>query len=625
MSLVLLFLGVCLSAPHGVSLSASLPPPDLLLMEGVSLFSRGDWSGARGRLRGALRSLREVRGTRLRCGAECGLLGAHVEEAVLGRADCLQNCERLRLGEPTRYRLTQDTERGFHRGAPYNYLQLVHYKLEELDEAAAAAFTFHVRNPHHEQIQDDLKRYRRMKGVKKQSFRDLEEPQHQALFSQAVSLLSEGRIGAALWRLEESLSLYVSALEECRALCEGTRERENEDHRDLSEAIADYYLQVLQCRQRCVLEESRRMGQEGSGDGVIMSRLSLLEDNYAKLEDWEEAAQIARSLLLFSAHNETIKERLRGYEERLKGTSSGKPRETIANYVHRALSEKRQLYYAMENLGVSFQDPDSWTPEEIIPESLRESVRMKREDELQNRGDLPYEEVKLTLTPKQMNGTKRVTLDGVLGEEECEALLSLAQEATGTGDGFKGRLSPHTPRERIHGLSVLRALQVHNYYGVFRKVDSSKAQLYYDASERARVLAQFYFGTEPLHLIHIHHLVCRMAIEGEQEGRTDVSHPVHADNCVLDTEERECWREPPAYVHRDYSALLYLNEDFGGGDLFFTELDGVSVTAELRPRCGRLVVFSSGGENAHGIRAVTQGRQCALALWFTESAEHAEQ
>lgn len=39
---------------------------------------------------------------------------------------------------------------------------------------------------------------------------------------------------------------------------------------------------------------------------------------------------------------------------------------------------------------------------------------------------------------------------------------------------------------------------------------------------------------------------------GEQEQRMDLSHPVHADNCVLDPDTGECWREPPAYTYRDY-------------------------------------------------------------------------
>ncbi|CAJ0954129.1 unnamed protein product [Ranitomeya imitator] len=39
--------------------------------------------------------------------------------------------------------------------------------------------------------------------------------------------------------------------------------------------------------------------------------------------------------------------------------------------------------------------------------------------------------------------------------------------------------------------------------------------------------------------------------------------------------------------------------------------------ASIKPKCGRLVGFSSGGENPHGVKAVTGGQRCAVALWFT--------
>lgn len=47
--------------------------------------------------------------------------------------------------------------------------------------------------------------------------------------------------------------------------------------------------------------------------------------------------------------------------------------------------------------------------------------------------------------------------------------------------------------------------------------------------------------------------------------------------------------------------------------------------AQVRPRCGRLVAFSSGVENPHGVWAVTRGRRCSLALWHTWAPEHGEQ
>lgn len=40
--------------------------------------------------------------------------------------------------------------------------------------------------------------------------------------------------------------------------------------------------------------------------------------------------------------------------------------------------------------------------------------------------------------------------------------------------------------------------------------------------------------------------------------------------------------------------------------------------ARVKPGCGRLVGFSSGPVNPHAVSAVTSGRRCALALWFTK-------
>lgn len=39
--------------------------------------------------------------------------------------------------------------------------------------------------------------------------------------------------------------------------------------------------------------------------------------------------------------------------------------------------------------------------------------------------------------------------------------------------------------------------------------------------------------------------------------------------------------------------------------------------ASIKPKCGRMISFSSGGENPHGVKAVTRGQRCAVALWFT--------
>lgn len=44
----------------------------------------------------------------------------------------------------------------------------------------------------------------------------------------------------------------------------------------------------------------------------------------------------------------------------------------------------------------------------------------------------------------------------------------------------------------------------------------------------------------------------------------------------------------------------------------------------VEPQCGRLVGFSSGPENPHGVLPVREGTRCALAMWFTHDAKHKE-
>lgn len=150
------------------------------------------------------------------------------------------------------------------------------------------------------------------------------------------------------------------------------------------------------------------------------------------------------------------------------------------------------------------------------------------------------------------------------------------------------------------------------------------ARLFFDLSEKVRQVLESYFRLDSPLYFSYSHLVCRSAVDDKQEGREDLSHPVHVDNCLLVSELNECIKEPPAYTQRDYSAILYLNDDFEGGDFIFTMLDAKTVTAEVRPQCGRVVGFEAGKENPHGVRAVTKGQRCAVALWFTLDPIHEE-
>ncbi|NXY75748.1 P3H3 hydroxylase, partial [Glareola pratincola] len=648
-SLRCLFLLLLLAACAAATSPGRLVPYDLLYADGVRAYFARDWGRAAELLQRALHSYAGLRAARRACRASCrreaafpggpaaeGPWEAALFGGVLQRADCLQHCLESRLGAaPSAHRASRTIRRDFERREPYNYLQVAFFQLKKLDQAVSAAHTFFVANPQHLQMREDIEKYRRMSGVKSDNFRDLEATPHWEAYEAGVQHYNADEYLQAVARLEESLTEALSALEECRALCEGPWEDEDEEEEEdmqpgLYEAIAAHYIQVLKCRQQCVLEIATKPGRISATEDFIPSHLDLLWFAYDQVGNQALAAECAASYLLFYPTDEPTLEKMKQYRTELGEDTAVTARESIQHYVQRSLMEKKLIYYAVEHLGGTFNDPDLWTPDELIPESLKEKHREDQEkqkqetvdmEEREKRGPLPFEGIAVTMDSRQMNGTQRVVFDRVLTESECKDLLRLTKAAGEAGDGYRARRSPHTPHERFEGLTVLKAMQL----AQTGDVDWRDAKLLLQASEKSRRIIEAYFTPGKKLHFSFTHLVCRTAVDEKQEGRMDLSHPVHADNCLLDPEGQECWREPPAYVYRDYSGILYLNDDFQGGGLFFTEMDTVTVTAEVRPKCGRLVAFSSGKENPHGVWAVSRGRRCAIALWYTHSQEHAEQ
>jgi leucine proline-enriched proteoglycan (leprecan) len=211
----------------------------------------------------------------------------------------------------------------------------------------------------------------------------------------------------------------------------------------------------------------------------------------------------------------------------------------------------------------------------------------------------------------------RLLVDNILSQVQCDRLLELAKHCK-EGDGYQHK-SPHTYNELFEGLNILDAAKKARD-GV---VDADLSQLYVNASRRSRdAIAEEFQLRSPLYFSYTH-LVCRTAKDVVE--RRDLSHPVHSDNCVLDEATGECNKVPPAYTWRDYSAVLYLNNGFEGGEFFFAHsTTNLSPEEKVNPKCGRLVAFSAGKENMHGVLAVTKGRRCAVALWFTLDPTHKE-
>ncbi len=73
--------------------------------------------------------------------------------------------------------------------------------------------------------------------------------------------------------------------------------------------------------------------------------------------------------------------------------------------------------------------------------------------------------------------------------------------------------------------------------------------------------------------------------------------------------------EQPAHIddrreETRYAAIVYLNDDFAGGQTFFENAD-----FQGQPQTGRLIAFP-GRDLRHGVRRITSGTRYTLALWF---------
>uniref|UniRef100_A0A8C5HJE6 procollagen-proline 3-dioxygenase n=1 Tax=Gouania willdenowi TaxID=441366 RepID=A0A8C5HJE6_GOUWI len=547
---------------HGVGSpqsSSLLQPYDFLYYSGVRAYFSGDWSRAAELLEKSIETKQTLLKVQRNYTVRDSLWDLWLLDGVQQKAECLRFCTGRHITPTAQLPVSTDIDYEFGTRNPYNFLQVTYYKLQK---AAAAAHTYFVANPSHLEMRNNIEKYRRMEGVTDDDFQDRE---HEAS--------SDWTQAAEKWKacVNETLRL----IEDCRVLCEVAPQHLPEDR-----GVDTLSLSLLSCRHYCVTQVATRPGRISAQEDHLPTQLEHLHI----AQDVKGALRTLRSLLMFYPSDKDSLDNLQLYYETLGGDTESpetQPAQEIVSYVQRSLQEKKLLYFGVENLDFSFTDPVS--------------------------SDVG---VTITMDDEVMNGTNRVVLDGVMTEKECDRILHLATVSASVGDGYGGRRSPHTPHETFEGLTVLRAVKV--------CVEKFLSAMWGGGISAFRVLLHSYFRSPSGLFISFTHLVCRSAVAGEQEGRLDLSHPVHVDNCLLEPGTNQCWKEPPAFIHRDLSAVLYLNDNFEGGELFFTNRDTKTITARVKPSCGRLVGFSSGPVNPHGVTAVNSGRRCALALWFTK-------
>jgi predicted 2-oxoglutarate/Fe(II)-dependent dioxygenase YbiX len=71
-------------------------------------------------------------------------------------------------------------------------------------------------------------------------------------------------------------------------------------------------------------------------------------------------------------------------------------------------------------------------------------------------------------------------------------------------------------------------------------------------------------------------------------------------------------QNPMCEVLNECSSILYLNDDYEGGELYFEAFDVL-----IKPKANQLVFFPSGSEFRHEVRPVLNGNRYTLASFYT--------
>ena len=178
--------------------------------------------------------------------------------------------------------------------------------------------------------------------------------------------------------------------------------------------------------------------------------------------------------------------------------------------------------------------------------------------------------------------------ENTLSLTECTFLIDLYD-----------RYSELSPTRDCSGRPLL------HYYSL-RDVDSDSASWVYGVSLQCKEKIEVDLRTPQL-FVETVFLAC--LLPGD-------SHIPHADN-----QRREHGRWLPNHTpQRDYTALVYLNDNFTGGELVFPDRDVVII-----PKPGLFVGFPSNHEFVHAVPNVLSGKRYSLPVWFTMNSAKAMQ
>lgn len=191
-----------------------------------------------------------------------------------------------------------------------------------------------------------------------------------------------------------------------------------------------------------------------------------------------------------------------------------------------------------------------------------------------------------------------------LSENTCQELIkyynSKKEYRLGVFDPKKTNLNKDKKSEWHDDLQVRDTLSISTDQDFQNKFNQQIIKPYF-----SQYLMPYYntkiYGIEPLQFLKY-----------EKDGH----YSPHIDGesvFLIDNFQLPVWRRN---TKRDYSTLIYLNEDFEGGEFEFTNLK-----VKIKPTTGTVITFPSDHRFLHAALPVTSGIRYCIVIWsLTESS-----
>lgn len=496
-----------------------------------------------------------------------------------------------------------------HSGVIYDYLFYCYYKIFKNEDALSALRTYSYYSPDSKDVIKNLEFLQNKADVNN-------IPQRPELLAFNLFINGNKAYDDQNWELavhyfEQSLTNLTSSINSCKLACTDSTANVTQFLEFVSQVKTFRYMNILECMLRC--HDSNIF--IGNRINLYYIVLELLHYSLYKINLTEEAIKTANTLKFIKPDDKVTDNYLEHYQFELEEVN-----ETIMirEEIEHVFRQKSSMTNLLSELKVSHKKTEVLNIKTDYSNPLYEDVK------LYSRGKSFKNAYMLNFAADSK--AERVVIDGLASKDECAKLVSLADMLAIYGDGYSSKpqgedSSPHTSFERFAGVSINLAVQAYEK----GQVGKDLVMLYLEIAERSRYFVETYFNLNSTLYFDYTHLVCRSAKKDKnQDARNDLSHPVHADNCIL-MKNGSCERIPPAYTSRDYSALVYLSENFEGGEFFFANRETQKPEHLLKAdRCGRMCGFSAGAENLHGVLPVKKGQRCAVALWFTLDKNYSE-